>query len=93
MGFLPVVPNPKTDYVVLFCLAVDNLLYILTQLDKTSLIVTCDDGVYHKARQIKLVHPNKFKDLYICSLDMIPYPGCGRRSARAMSVGSRQRGL
>ena len=29
---------------------------------------------------------------YICSLDMIPYPGCGSRSARAMLVGSRERG-
>ena len=27
----------------------------------------------------------------ICSLDMIPYTGCGMRSARAILVGSRER--
>ena len=32
------------------------------------------------------------RDFASCSLDMIPYPGRGMRSARAMSVGSQELG-
>ncbi len=37
--FFPVVLNPVTDYATVFT-AVDNVLDLLTQLDRTSLIVT-----------------------------------------------------
>ena len=65
VGFLPVLPHPVTDYATVFT-AMDNFLDVLNQLDQTSLIVTCDEGVYHIAREIKLIHPDKFKGLVLC---------------------------
>ena len=65
VGFLPVLPYPVTDCATVFT-AMDNFLDVLNQLDQTSLIVTCDEGVYHIAREIKLIHPDKFKGLVLC---------------------------
>jgi hypothetical protein len=43
-----------------------NFNGILQHLDQPKLPVTCDEGVYHIAREIQLNHPHKFEDIVLC---------------------------
>ena len=65
VGFLPVIPHPVTDYKTVFS-ALKNFQSILSQLEQDHMSVTCDEGVYHIAREIMLDHPEEFKNLVLC---------------------------
>lgn len=65
VGFLPVLPYPVTQYDTVFT-ALKNFNGILRYLDQPKLPVTCDEGVYHIAREIQLICPEEFKDIVLC---------------------------
>ena len=65
VGFLPVIPHPVTDYKTVYS-ALKNFQSILSQLEQDHMPVTCDEGVYHIAREIILDHPEEFKNLVLC---------------------------
>ena len=53
VGFLPVIPSSVKDHQTVNT-ALKNFQYILKQLSQTHLAVTCDEGVYHIAREITM---------------------------------------
>ena len=65
VGFLPVIPHPVTDYKTGYS-ALRNFQSILSQLEQDHMPITCDEGVYHIAREIMLDHPEEFKNLVLC---------------------------
>jgi hypothetical protein len=65
VGFLPLIPHPVTDYTTVYT-AMKNFQETLRQLDQSYLAISCDEGVYHIAREVKLLHPGEFSDLVIC---------------------------
>ena len=65
VGFLPVLPYPVTQYDTVYT-ALKNFHGILQHLDQPKLPVTCDEGVYHIAREIQLIRPEEFQDLVLC---------------------------
>ena len=65
VGFLPVLPYPVTQYDTVYT-ALNNFKGILQHLDQPKLPVTCDEGVYHIALEIQLIHPEEFQDIVLC---------------------------
>ena len=65
IGFLPVLPYPVTQYDTVYT-ALTNFNRILGYIDQARLPVTCDEGVFHIAREIQLTRPNEFHDLVLC---------------------------
>ena len=65
VGFLPVLPYPATQYDTVYT-ALNNFKGILQQLDQPILPVTCDEGVYHIAREIQLIRPEEFQAIVLC---------------------------
>ena len=65
IGFLPVLPYPVTQYDTVYS-SLKNLKGILKYLDQPSLSVTCDEGVYHIAREIQLIRPDEFSNIVLC---------------------------
>ena len=65
IGFLPVLPYPITKYETVYT-ALRNFQNVLSQLTQTHLPVTCDEGVYHIAREIIMNDPSEFSDLVLC---------------------------
>ena len=65
VGFLPVLPYPVTQYDTVYT-ALINFKGILQHLDQPKLPVTCDEGVYHIAREIQLIRPEEFQDIVLC---------------------------
>ena len=55
VGFLPVNPSPVTDHQTVYT-AHKNFQDILKQLSQTHLAVTCDEGAYHRAKEITMVN-------------------------------------
>ena len=45
---------------------ITNFNRILGYIDQAKLPVTCDEGVFHIAREIQLTRPNEFHDLVLC---------------------------
>ncbi len=65
VGFLPVIPRPITQSsTVRHCLS--NFQSVRQQLNQTSMMVWCDEGVFAVAADIYLHEIEKFKDLVIC---------------------------
>ena len=62
---LPVIPCPVTDHQTLFT-ALKNFQDILKQLSQTYLAVTCDEGVYHVAREITMGNATEFENIVLC---------------------------
>ena len=62
---LPVIPSPVTDHQTLYT-TLKNFQDILKQLSQTHLAVTCDEGVYHIARVIKMGNATKFENIVLC---------------------------
>lgn len=65
IGFLPVLPYPVTEYATVYT-ALKNFQDILSQLDQSHLPITCDEGVYHIAREIIMHNPDEFSNLVLC---------------------------
>ena len=65
IGFLPVLPYPVTEYSVVYT-SLKNFQDVLGQLDQSHLPVTCDEGVYHIAREIIMNNPPEFGNLVLC---------------------------
>ena len=65
VGFLPVIPSPVTDHQTVYT-ALKNFQDILKQLSQTHLAVTCDEGVYHIAREITMGNSAEFENLVLC---------------------------
>lgn len=66
VGFIPLIPNPVTEYSTVYT-ALKNFQNILGQLKQTHIAVTCDEEVYHIAREIMMQHPMEFNDIVLCS--------------------------
>ena len=65
VGFLPVLPYPVTQYDTVYT-AMRNFNGILQHMDQPKLPVTCDEGVYHIAREIQLIRPKEFQNIVLC---------------------------
>ena len=63
--FLPVIPSPVTDHQTVYT-ALKNFQDILNQLSQTHLAVTCDEGVYHIAREITMGNATEFENIVLC---------------------------
>ena len=65
VGYLPILPYPVTEYSTVYT-ALKNFQDIGRQLEQTHLPVTCDEGVYHIAREITMDRPNEFSNIVLC---------------------------
>ena len=65
VGFLPVIPSPVTDHQTVYT-ALKNFQDILKQLSQTHLAVTCDEGVYHIAKELTMVNATEFENIVLC---------------------------
>ncbi|KAH3796631.1 hypothetical protein DPMN_150200 [Dreissena polymorpha] len=65
VGFLPVKPRPITEpATVRHCLT--SFKSVRRHLNKESLAIWCDEGVFALAADIYLHEMNKFSDLFLC---------------------------
>ena len=65
VGFLPLIPQPVTQYATVYT-ALKNFQNVLSQLKQAHIAITCDEGVYHIAREITLCHKDEFQDIVLC---------------------------
>ncbi len=65
VGFLPLIPQPVTEYATVYT-ALKNFQNVLGQLKQDNLAITCDEGVYHIAREITMLHKEEFKNIVLC---------------------------
>lgn len=65
VGFIPLIPNPVTEYATVYT-ALKNFQNILEQLRQSHIAITCDEGVYHIAREIMLQRPAEFQNIVLC---------------------------
>ena len=63
--FLPVIPSPVTDHQTVNT-ALKNFQDILKQISQIYLAVTCDEGVYHIAREITMGNGTEFENIVLC---------------------------
>ena len=63
--FLPVIPSPATDHQTVYT-ALKNFQDILKHFSQTHLAVTCDEGVYHIAREITVGNATEFENIVLC---------------------------
>ena len=63
--FLPVIPSHVTDHQTVYT-ALKNFKDILKQLSQTHLAATCDEGVYHIAREITMGNAPEFEKIVLC---------------------------
>ena len=63
--FLPAIPSPVPDHQTVYT-ALKNFQDILKQLSQTHLAVTCDEGVYHTAREITMGNAAEFENIVLC---------------------------
>lgn len=64
VGFLPVLPQPVTQYDTVYT-ALKNFQSVRRQLNQESLAVPCDEGVYHIAREILFIRCSEFSDIVL----------------------------
>ena len=62
---MPVLPYPVTKYDTVYT-SMRNFQRILHYLTQSKMPVTCDEGVYHIAREIQLICPGEFNDIILC---------------------------
>ncbi len=65
VGFLPVLPSPVTKANTVYT-ALKNIQGVLKPLKQNAIAVTCDEGVYHIAREIQLNRPYEFSNIVLC---------------------------
>lgn len=65
VGFLPVIPKPITERAtVRHCLT--NFQSVRRQLNQTSMVIWCDEGVFSPAADIYQHETETFRDLFLC---------------------------
>ena len=65
VGFLPVLPSPVTKPNTVYT-ALKNIQDVLKQLSQNAIAVSCDEGVYHIAREIMLNRQHEFANIVLC---------------------------
>ena len=65
VGFLPLIPQPVTQCATVYT-ALKNFQNVLSQLEQAHIALTCDEGVYHIAREITLRHKDELQDMVLC---------------------------
>ena len=60
--FLPVIPSPVTDHQTVYTELPGHTETTFT----THLVVTCDEGVYHIAREITMGNATEFENIVLC---------------------------
>ena len=63
-GFTPILPYPATQYDSIYTTMI-NFQDGLHQLNLQEGSLWCDEGVYHIAKEIQLVHPEKFYNVFL----------------------------
>ena len=63
-GFTPILPYPATQYDSIYTTMI-NFQDVLHQLNLQEGSLWCDEGVYHIAKEIQLVHPEKFSNVFL----------------------------
>ena len=63
-GFTPILPYPATQYDSIYTSMV-NFQDVLHQLNLQEGSLWCDEGVYHIGKEIQLIHPEKFSNIFL----------------------------
>ena len=64
VGFTPILPNPITEFESVYTVMV-NFQDVLMQKGQKSGALWSDEGVYCIAKEIQLLHPEKFKNIFL----------------------------
>ena len=64
VGFTPILPHPITEFESVYTVMI-NFQDVLKQKNQTSGPLWCDEGVYRLAKEIELLYPQKFDNLFI----------------------------
>ena len=64
VAFTPILPHPITDFESVYTVMI-NFQDVLKQKNLTSGPLWCDEGVYRLAKEIQLIFPQKFDNLFI----------------------------
>ena len=64
IAFTPILPFPATDYDSINTVLV-NFQDVLAQKQQPYGALWCDEGVYHIAKELQLLHENKFKNIFL----------------------------
>ena len=65
IAFLPILTYPVNQYDIVYTV-MKNLQDGLCNIDQLVLPVTCDEGIYHIAREIQLIRPDEFSNIILC---------------------------
>ena len=63
-AFIPILPHPATSYDSIF-ISIINFQNIMKQTRNISGVLWCDEGVYHIAREIQLLSPDSFDNVFL----------------------------
>jgi hypothetical protein len=63
-GYTPIIPNPATEFDTIYT-AMVNFQDALKQVQQTEGSLWCDEGVYRIAKELQLIFPEKFSNLFL----------------------------
>ena len=63
-AFIPILPHPATTYDSIFT-SIMNFQNIMKQTGNISGALWCNEGVYHIAREIQLLSPDSFDNVFL----------------------------
>ena len=64
VGFTPIIPFPATEYNTIFTY-MKNYQDVLEQKRVPTGALWCDEGVYRIAKELQLMHPNEFRNIFL----------------------------
>ena len=64
VGFTPIIPHPATEYGTIFT-RIKNYQDVLKQKNISAGALWCDEGVYRIAKELQLMHPTEFEDIFL----------------------------
>ena len=64
VGFTPIIPHPATEYGTIFT-RIKNYQDVLKQKNISTGALWCDEGVYRIAKELQLMHPNEFENIFL----------------------------
>ena len=65
IGYCPLLPASPTDFSTVFT-TLTNLQKMMKSLSQQTTVVTFDDAIYSKAKEVQWRSPDEFKDVVIC---------------------------
>ena len=71
VGFTPIIPHPATEYETIFT-CIKNYQDVLKHKNISAGALSCDEGVYRIAKELQLMHPNEFENIFL-GLRGFPY--------------------